>query len=132
MKNVYGNAEEGFDEGGGKNIQIFGVLPFLHLNITEKQFTNMLDKSGGDLVKACTSLCNKKGLNTKLKSLHFNCAKQSRKGIKDGLLETIVDSIKDKWIMRKNGRRVLNVIEKVQKEQYAKGIIPASSINWTN
>ena len=44
---THGNPTEGFNNDGGK--QVTGVLPFLHLNINEKQFTLLLDGASGSL-----------------------------------------------------------------------------------
>ena len=125
---THGNPTEGFNNDGGK--QVTGVLPFLHLNINEKQFTLLLDGASGSLVKACNILCNKKNLNKKLKSLGFNCKKNSSKGINNGLLNAISESIHSGWKGRKNGRRVISFIENIMRKQVKLGIIPKSSIKW--
>lgn len=125
---THGNSTEGFNNDGGK--QVTGVLPFLHLNINEKQFTLLLNGASGNLVKACNILCNKKNLNEKLRSLGFNCKKNSIKGINNGLLNAISESIHSGWKGRKNGRRVINFIENIMREQVKLGIIPKSSIKW--
>ena len=125
---THGNPTEGFNNDGGK--QVTGVLPFLHLNINEKQFTLLLDGASGSLVKACNILCNKKNLSTKLKSLGFNCKKNSSKGINNGLLNAISESIHSGWKGRKNGRRVISFIENIMRKQEKLGIIPKSSIKW--
>jgi|TARA_B110000902_G_C13900788_1_gene434290 hypothetical protein len=125
---THGNPTEGFNNDGGK--QVTGVLPFLHLNINEKQFTLLLDGASGSLVKACNILCNKKNLNKKLKSLGFNCKKNSSKGINNGLLNAISESIHSGWKGRKNGRRVISFIENIMRKQEKLGIIPKSSIKW--
>ena len=125
---THGNPTEGFNNDGGK--QVTGVLPFLHLNINETQFTLLLDGASGSLVKACNILCNKKNLNKKLKSLGFNCKKNSLKGINNGLLNAISESIHSGWKGRKNGRRVISFIENIMRKQEKLGIIPKSSIKW--
>ena len=70
LSKTHGNPHEGFNNDGGK--QVTGVLPFLHLNINEKQFTLLLEGASGSLVKATRILCDKKQLNRKLKSVGFN------------------------------------------------------------
>jgi hypothetical protein len=68
----------------------------------EKQFTNMLEKGGGDLVKACTGfIAIKRGFEHKIK-ISSSCAKQSRKGIKGGLFEKQIP-LKINGICEKNG-----------------------------
>tara|TARA_B110000967_G_C18540689_1_gene390443 strand:- start:87 stop:629 length:543 start_codon:yes stop_codon:yes gene_type:complete len=129
FKKTHGNPTEGFNNDGGK--QVTGVLPFLHLNITEKQFTLLLDGASGSLVKACNILCNKKQLNKKLKSVGFNCKKNSAKGINNGFLNAISESIHSGWKARKNGRKVISFIETIMRKQVDMGIIPKASIKWT-
>ena len=126
---THGNPTEGFNNDGGK--QVTGVLPFLHININEKQFTALLEGASGNMVKAITILCNKKNLNKKLKSVGFNCRKNSTKGINNGLLNAISESIHSGWKTRRNGRRVINFIEGIMRKQVNLGIIPKSSIKWT-
>jgi hypothetical protein len=126
---THGNPTEGFNNDGGK--QVTGVLPFLHININEKQFTTLLEGASGNMVKACNILCNKKNLNKKLKSVGFNCRKNSTKGINNGLLNAISESIHSGWKTRRNGRRVINFIETIMRKQVNLGIIPKSSIKWT-
>ena len=41
-----------------KNKKVFGVLPFLHLNITENQFKKVLVDSKGNLGESVEKLCN--------------------------------------------------------------------------
>jgi hypothetical protein len=129
MSKTHGNPTEGFNNDGGK--QVTGVLPFLHLNINEKQFNSLLEGASGSLVNACNILCNKKQLNKKLKSVGFNCKKNSLKGINNGLLNAISESIHSGWETRRNGRRVINFIENIMRQQVKRGIIPSSSIKWT-
>ena len=129
LSKTHGNPTEGFNNDGGK--QVTGVLPFLHININEKQFTALLEGASGNMVKACNILCNKKNLNKKLKSVGFNCRKNSTKGINNGLLNAISESIHSGWKTRRNGRRVINFIETIMRKQVKLGIIPKSSIKWT-
>jgi len=129
LKKTHGNPTEGFNNDGGK--QVTGVLPFLHLNINEKQFTLLLEGASGSLINATNSLCNKKQLSKKLKNLGFNCKKNSTKGINNGFLNAISESIHSGWKHRKNGRKVLNFIENIMRKQVNLGIIPKSSIKWT-
>lgn len=129
FKKTHGNPTEGFNNDGGK--QVTGVLPFLHLNINEKQFTLILEGASGSLINATHILCNKKQLNRKLKSVGFNCKKNSTKGINNGFLNAVSESIHSGWNHRKNGRKVLNFIEGIMRKQVKLGIIPKSSIKWT-
>jgi len=125
---THANPHDGFNNDGGK--QVTGVLPFLHLNINEKQFTSILEKASGSLINATQILCNKKQLNRKLKSVGFTCKKNSTKGINNGFLNAVSESIHSGWKHRKNGRRVISFIEKNMREQVKLGIIPKASIKW--
>jgi len=129
LSKTHGNPQEGFNNDGGK--QVTGVLPFLHLNINEKQFTLLLEGASGSLINGTNNLCNKKQLSKKLKKLGFNCKKNSTKGINNGFLNAVSESIHSGWKHRKNGRKVLNFIEGIMRKQVQLGIIPKSSIKWT-
>ena len=126
---THANPHDGFNNDGGK--QVTGVLPFLHLNINEKQFTSLLEGASGSLINGTNNLCNKKQLSKKLKNLGFNCKKNSTKGINNGFLNAISESIHSGWKHRKNGRKALNFIEGIMRKQVKLGIIPKSSIKWT-
>ena len=129
LNQVVGNATDGFKSGGNINQRVFGVLPFLHLNITKSQFKAVLDNSSESITNTVSSLCNKKNLEKTLKAVEFNCRKQSSTG-REALLKSVMESIENRWDMRRNGRAVLNKIEKVQREQVKKGLIPAASVAW--
>ena len=117
-------------KGRSVNQRVFGVLPFLHLNITESQFRGILNspRVNGSLTDAVEVLCNKKRLNKVLEKVQFNCRKQSEVGVRAGLNAAVMESIINGWDMRKNGRMVLNKIQAVQVRQQKEGIIPESSI----
>ena len=119
-------------KGRSVNQRVFGVLPFLHLNITEAQFRGILNspRVNGSLTDAVEVLCNKKRLNKVLEQVQFNCRKQSEVGVRAGLNAAVMESIINGWDMRKNGRMVLNKIQAVQVRQQKEGIIPESSIQW--
>ena len=121
-----------FSEKNGfmnKNDAILGVLPFLHMNIKEKTFKRMLDNSEESLLKVLSNRCIEKGLNEKLKTVKYDCKKQSIAGIKV-LNDSIIDSIKNRYHFRKNGQKQASIIAKCMKTQYDLGIIPRSSLNW--
>ena len=119
-------------KGRSVNQRVFGVLPFLHLNITESQFRGILNspRVKGSLTDAVEVLCNKKRLNKVLEQVQFNCRKQSEVGVRDGLNMAVMESILNGWDKRRNGRMVLNKIQSVQVRQQKEGIIPESSIQW--
>ena len=112
-----------------KHPQIFGVLPFLHLNITEKQLRSMLNKSHKSHLNSLSNLCSGQKLNTVLNKVNFNCKNQSNKGILS-LENSVIDSINNRWNMRANGRQHLAVLEKCMRKQVELKIIPAKSIDW--
>ena len=114
-----------------KHPQIFGVLPFLHLNISEKQLISMLSDSHGNHLKTLSDLCNGKKLNEVLNKVNFSCKNQSSKGI-SSFENSIIDSINNRWKMRSNGRKHLASLEKFMRQQVELNIIPNSSIQWAN
>jgi len=136
LRDVVGDVN-GFEQrhnGRAVNQRVFGVLPFLHLNITRKQFLGILNspKVNGSIVSAVETICNAQNLNSLLESVNFNCNAQSKVGVREGLTAAIMESIENRWGLRKNGRRVLNKIQAVQEKQYnkGKGVLKINSTKW--
>jgi len=112
--------------------QVSGVLPYLHMNISEKQFRDKLNSTHKARAKVLSKLCNKKNLNKKLKAVDFDCYSQSLSGVKS-VNNSIMDSINNRWGIRKNGQKQIRLIAKYQKWQSTnKGgkKIPTSSVKW--
>jgi hypothetical protein len=120
--------EKGFT---AKHQQVFGVLPFLHLNIKEHQFRDLLRNSHKNQVNTLADLCNAKHLDEVLHKVSFNCKNQSDKGILS-FEEAIIDSINNRWGIRQNGRRHLAVLEKFMRKQVHLDIIKPASVLWAN
>ena len=132
LSDVVATPERGFDSrknGRAVNKRVFGVLPFLHMNVTKQQFMKMLNNSSAVMKNNTQSLCMSNKLETKLKKVNFNCPKQSAVGTA-AFVNSICESIENRWDMRKNGRAVLNKIEAIQRKQQEMGIIPAPSLRW--
>jgi len=132
LSDVVATPERGFDprkNGRAVNKRVFGVLPFLHMNVTKQQFMKMLNNSSAVMKNSTQSLCMSNKLETKLKKVQFNCPKQSATGT-SAFVTSICESIENRWDMRKNGRSVLNKIEYIQRKQQEMGIIPAISLRW--
>lgn len=131
LNDVVGDVNGFFLKHKGRkvNTHVFGVLPFLHMNISKKQFMNLLNNSAGSMAKSVENMCNSGNLENKLEKVQFNCKHQSQVG-NNALLQAICDSIENGWTKCKNGRKVLTKIQKVQLEQNRQGIIPASSVKW--
>lgn len=122
------SVENGFSN---KQTQVSGVLPFLHLNIKEHQFRDLLRNSHNNHVKTLEDLCNGEKLNEVLHKVNFNCNRQSNNGV-SGLEDAIVDSIKNSWNMRANGRKHLATVERHMRKQVELKIIRPSSVVWAN
>ena len=125
---VQWSLENGFSN---KQTQVSGVLPFLHLNISENQLRALLRGSHGNHVRALTSLCNTKDLNTRLRKVNFNCRKQSNNGI-TGLEDALIVSINNSWNMRATGRRHLATVARLMRKQVDLNIIKPASVVWAN
>lgn len=115
----------------GKHHQVSGVLPFLHMNIKEPEFKALLDKDVSTLGRVLGGLCSKRGLNKSLKKVHFKCKKQSQSGVV-ALNMGIMDSINNRYNIRKNGIRKLEQILSIQTWQHNDNAaqIPKKSLNW--
>lgn len=111
---------------------VFGVLPFLHLNISEAKFRQMLRDGHAKETSTVEKDCNAKKLNKKLSKVGFSCANQSSVGVK-ALSTSVISSINDpaRWMARRNGRKVASQLQKYMNKQVDLGIIPASSVKWS-
>jgi hypothetical protein len=112
-----------------KHPQVYGVLPYLHMNISEGSFRKSMDVSKPVRLKHLSKLCHKKQLNKKLSKVNFNCNIQPLNGIKS-VNNSILDSVNNQWSIRHNGRKQLREILMAQKWQVTQGIIPAKSLEW--
>lgn len=119
-------------EGGfGEDVhQVFGILPFLHLNISEDNFKKSLE-NGSSENSYLRQLCMEKGLDTKLKGVDFKCEDQIKKGF-ESLNDGLIYSINTKFASRINGQKHLRTILQYQKQQEGEPPkrIPTESIAW--
>ena len=125
---VFFSKKTGFS---GKHHQVFGVLPFLHMNIKESEFKAMLDKDVNLLGKVLGGMCNSKKLNQSLKKVNFKCNKQSTSAVV-ALNMGIMDSINNRYHIRKNGIKKLEQILSIQTWQHHQNgaQIPNKSLHW--
>ena len=125
---VFFSKKTGFS---GKHHQVFGVLPFLHMNIKEKEFKALLDKDVNLLGRVLGGMCNKQNLNKTLKGVNFDCDKQSKSAVV-ALNMGIMDSINNRYHIRKNGIKKLEQILSIQTWQFNKNYqqISHKSLNW--
>jgi hypothetical protein len=112
-----------------KHPQVYGVLPYLHMNISEGLFRKSMDLSKPVRLKHLSKFCHKKKLNKTLTKVKFNCNIQPLSGIKS-VNSSIIDSVNNRWNIRQNGRKRLREILVAQKWQVKEGIIPAKSLEW--
>lgn len=122
-----------FSETSGflnSNPAVFGVLPFLHLNIKESDFKNMLISTNGDLTGVLSKLSQKNNLDTKLKGVDYHSKPQANVGVKY-LCLGLIESINKKYSQRKNGQKLLAQILRNQRWQATQGLIPQSSLRWS-
>ncbi|RPF81989.1 MAG: hypothetical protein CBC65_001250 [Rhodothermaceae bacterium TMED105] len=110
--------------------EAFGVLPFLHMNISETMFRSMLKNGVEPQKNVISKACRQKGLESALKAVNFNCNSQSLAGV-ETLADALIHSIHDKYSKRRNGHRRLGVIQKAMEWQVSNGVIPSTSIAWT-
>jgi len=121
-----------FTEKGGFSAavpEVFGVLPYLHMNMSEASFRKNLSDNRSNRVNSLSKVCKSKNLEKRLSKVNFNCRRQPEQGVK-ALDQAVVDSINNRWNIRNNGRKYLLEVLKNQRYQVKKGIIPASSVAW--
>lgn len=121
------NKKTGFTR---KHKQVFGVLPYLHMDIKEKNFFKNFKEIESGRAGELTKLCNKHNLERKLSKVKFSCKNQSLAGVQ-AVNDSILSSINDKWAERKHGRKQLEVIQRAMEYQCSNNIIPSSSLQWT-
>ena len=134
LENHKGNVE--FEEEGGfKEGQpyIFGILPFLHLNISYKDFRRLSRVGEKSKINRLNSLCTESEAVKSIKDkVDFRCLPQSKKGV-FGITDATLANInsKDKWNSRTHGRKILAEIKKNMEFQVKKGLISDKSLAWS-
>ena len=132
LESVHKDAKIQFDAATGfseKVPQVFGILPFLHLNISEEDFKESLE-NGESENSHLRQLCLKKGLDKLLEKVHFKCEDQIKTGFKS-LNDGLIYSINNKFESRINGQKHLQEILNYQKIQRQTEKIPKESILWS-
>jgi len=117
--------------GNDSNMQseVSGAIPYLHMNISEKDVVGKFKDTQKNRVKGLTEICKKKKLEKSLKQVKFKCKRQSNNGVVS-INKSIVDSINNRWNIRQNGRKHLRKIANYMVEQNKNKQIPKSSLNW--
>ena len=118
--------EHGFSN---KHHEVFGVLIFLHMNIKENEFVNLLNNGKLPIINNLSSMCVKRRMNTILKQLDFNCKNQSNSAL-IALNKGIVDSINNRYYIRANGKSKAKDLLKFMTWQVQNKLIPSNSIKW--
>ena len=126
-KGIEYSSNTGFSDGVP---QVFGILPFLHLNISEEDFKKSLE-NGETVNSHLRQLCMEKGLDVKLKGVDFKCEDQIKTGF-ESLNDGLIYSINNKFESRINGQKRLQEILNYQKIQRTSNNIPTESIAWAN
>lgn len=121
-----------FSASGGfsaKQAAVVGALPYFHMNINEKQFRDMLKSAKKVNSESLAGVCNKADLNNILSAVDFKCNDQASSAIVT-LQQSLIDSINNRWSIRKNGQKRLKQILEKMTWQVQNDIIPKSSIVW--
>ena len=123
--------------GGFDNDQdfIFGILPFLHLNIKKDEFSTLLEKGQNQLIQELTELCsNSESVKKIAKEVDFQCIAQSSTGIRDGLIKSVIENIDSprRWASRGHGRRIAKEVAKNMNFQVDEKLISPASVEWAN
>lgn len=137
LENHKGKEVKFAEKGGFHNDQdfIFGILPFLHLNIKKDQFSTLLAKGQNPLIQELTELCsNNKAVEKIDKDVDFQCDAQSSTGIRDGLIESVIKNIDSprRWASRRHGRTIAKEVAKNMNFQVDKELISPDSVEWAN
>ena len=100
--------------------QLKGALPYLHMNITEKNVRNKFKETENMRISGLAKICNDNShrLDTKLKGVGFNCRQQSIAGVQS-INQSIIDSINNRWGIRKHGQRHVRTLNRMMTDQVA-------------
>ena len=137
LENHKGDKVDFAEEGGFANNQdfIFGILPFLHLNIKKDEFSTLLAKGQNPLIQELTDLCSKSDAVEKIDDkVDFKCDAQSSTGIRDGLIKSVIENIDSprRWASRRHGRTIAKEVAKNMNFQVDKNLISQASVEWAN
>jgi len=127
---IHFDKERGFSN---KHIGIYGVLPYLHMNISENDFKKLMEDSAKNdkaYSRILSDKCNSKKLDKKLEKVQFQCEKQLHSSIM-ALNLSVLDSINDRYKIRKQGQKNLKKILGFMNWQVKNNIIPESSLEWS-
>ena len=103
------------------------------MNITENDFKKLMEDSAKNdkaYSRILSDKCNSKKLDKKLEKVHFQCEKQLHSSIM-ALNLSVIDSINDRYKIRKQGQKNLKKILGLMSWQVKNDIIPKSSIEWS-
>ena len=109
--------------------EVLGLLPYLHLNITQEEYTDILKSTQPSMTKVLTKICKDKKLDTSLKAVGFKCSVHSKIGA-DVLINRMIDTINVGYSARLNGKKKAAQMAAFMKMQNKKGNIPAASVEW--
>ena len=137
LENHKGKEVKFAKNGGFDNDQdfIFGILPFLHLNIKKDEFSTLLAKGQNPLIQELTDLCSKSDAVEKIDDkVDFKCDAQSSTGIRDGLIESVIKNIDSprRWASRRHGRTIAKEVAKNMNFQVDNKLISQASVEWAN
>ena len=127
---IHFDKEKGFSN---KHIGVYGVLPYLHMNISENDFKKLMEDSAKNdkaYSRILSDKCNSKKLDKKLEKVQFQCEKQLHSSIM-ALNLSVIDSINDRYKIRKQGQKNLKKILGFMSWQVKNDIIPESSLEWS-
>ena len=89
----------GFD---ASSKEVLGILPFLHSNVSKKEFKDIMLSSDKGMKSTMKKVCKTKNLDKTLSKVGFKCEAQSETAI-DILVNRFVDTIEFAYKTRKNG-----------------------------
>ena len=114
---------------GQKYPQVFGALPYLHMNVSEAQFRKTLSESRVARTNSLSKICRSKKLDRTLKKVQFSCKKQPAAGVKS-LDDALVESVNSRFSTRGNGQKRLREVLRAQRVQVKAKLIPPTSVEW--
>lgn len=111
--------------------EVLGLLPYLHLNIDEEHYAELIKSAQSKMTTVLTNICNEKKLNISLKTVGFKCNLHSKYAT-EALVVRMIDTINTGYNARTNGKKRAKQVATFMRMQVKKSNIPSVSIEWCN
>jgi hypothetical protein len=126
--NVKCGPELGFERFN--QTEVLGLLPFLHLNLNEKEYKELMLSTKDNMTNVLLKICNDRNLDSNLSTVGFKCSVHGAMGT-EALIDRMIDTIKTGYEARINGKKKASQVAAFMRMQNKNNKnIPDNSIKW--